>query len=96
MIGAVMIAQALPDRGDEVAEFLRHLARQVRQESGNLRYDVCRYADDPSRFLVFEEYVDQAAFDSHMAAPHLAEAATKLPPLLASPLEVRLYEAIAG
>ena len=39
-------------------------------EPGCLRFDVTVDAANPNRFLLFEEFVDEAAVDAHRAAPH--------------------------
>lgn len=45
-------------------------ARNTRLEPGNLRFDVCRATDDPTRFLLYEVYVDEAAFAAHQTTEH--------------------------
>ncbi len=43
--------------------------RSIR-EPGNLRFDVLRAADDPTRFLIYEAYLDAAAAAAHKETPH--------------------------
>lgn len=40
-----------------------------RAEPGNLFFDVL-VGDAPTEVVFYEAYVDEAAFDAHMAAPH--------------------------
>lgn len=40
------------------------------REAGNLRFDVLRSVDDPSRFILYESYVDEAAAKAHKLTPH--------------------------
>lgn len=40
------------------------------REPGNLRFDVLRDADDPTRFLIYEAYLDAAAAAAHKETPH--------------------------
>ena len=61
---------ALPDRADEVAALLRGLTIDVREEPGNRVFTGLQKREDPSRFFVYEEYDDQAAFDAHVGAPY--------------------------
>lgn len=43
----------------------------LRDEPGGLRFDVHRATDDPTRFFLYELYVDRAAFEvAHRSAPH--------------------------
>lgn len=60
---------ARPGEGDRVAELLRGFADAVRAEPGCVVFDATRLADDDHRFFVYEEYVDEAAFQAHLANP---------------------------
>lgn len=55
---------------EQVSELIRELAERVREEPGNVVFDVTRRADDENSFFVYEEYVDEAAFQQHIAAPY--------------------------
>ena len=39
-------------------------------EPGNLRFDVLRATDDPTRLLLYEAYVDAASAAAHKETPH--------------------------
>ena len=43
-------------------------AQSVSAEPGNLRFDVYRREEEPTRFFVFEIYRDRAAFETHLGA----------------------------
>ncbi len=43
-----------------------------RAETGNLRWDVWRDQADPTRFVLDELYIDNAAVAAHRASPHFA------------------------
>ena len=43
------------------------------REPGCLRFDILRSADDPTRFVFYEAYVDEAAAHAHKETPHYAE-----------------------
>lgn len=66
----------------EVAELISAYAEAVRQEPGNVVFDVYTRADAPDQFFVFEVYRDQAAFDSHLAAEKGATFNDALEPLI--------------
>ncbi len=68
----VVIAQYRARAGEagRVEEALRKMVSPTRAEPGNLDYQVFRDPGDPSRFVLFERYADEAAFDAHRAAPH--------------------------
>jgi autoinducer 2-degrading protein len=40
------------------------------REPGNLRFDVLRATDDPTRFIIYEAYRDAAAAAAHKETPH--------------------------
>ena len=61
---------------EEASRHLRELARQTRQEPGNLVYNAHRSLEDPQRFLIYELYRDEAALEAHRATPHFAAHAT--------------------
>lgn len=42
----------------------------VNDEPGCLRFDVIQDAADPNRIWLYEVYVDEAAFQAHLEAPH--------------------------
>lgn len=61
---------ALSDRLAEVERLITGLAHDVHQEPGNLEFTVYQRAEDPCRFVVFEQYADTAAFEAHISAPY--------------------------
>ena len=66
--------RAAPGKADALAAFLVEQAAEVRRrEPGCLAYRVHRSTTDPDLFVFYETYVDDAAFDLHRSARHLAE-----------------------
>ncbi len=47
-------------------------AAALEQEPGCLRFDVCENVDDPDRFVLYEVYADDAAWDAHPRTEHFA------------------------
>ena len=65
--------RAAKDKGDALAALLTEQCAVIRKaEPGCLVYRVHRSTGDPGLFLFYEMYADDAAFDFHRAAPHLA------------------------
>ena len=58
-------------KDDEVAAVLREMSAFCNsdQEPGCAMYIVNRAADDPRHFLLYEQYVDQAALEAHTQTP---------------------------
>jgi autoinducer 2-degrading protein len=40
------------------------------REPGNVRFDVIQLAEDPTRFVLYEWYADEAAATAHKDTPH--------------------------
>jgi quinol monooxygenase YgiN len=58
--------------GDEqiIADVIETMTPLSRQEPGCLFYQAQRSLDDPRTFFLYEQYVNAAAYDDHMATPH--------------------------
>ena len=61
---------AAPGRGEEMKAALQELAAATTQEAGNICYRL-HTTDDPDEFIIYEQWKNQAALDSHMATEHL-------------------------
>jgi quinol monooxygenase YgiN len=65
--------RAAKGKGDALAALLKEQAAVVRKnEPGCLAYRPHRSTKDPEQFYFYEQYKDEAAFDLHRKAPHLA------------------------
>jgi quinol monooxygenase YgiN len=65
--------RAATGKGDALEALLVEQAGVVRAaEPGCLVYRVHRSTADPELFLFYETYADEAAFEAHRKAPHLA------------------------
>ena len=53
----------------EVRSVLTDYAAHVRAEPGNEVFECYQTEDAPERFVVYEIYTDEAAFQAHLAAP---------------------------
>lgn len=61
---------ARPGEEGRVAELIAGLAKDVRQEPGNVVFNAHQERDDPTKFFVYEVYADEDAFQAHLAAPY--------------------------
>jgi (4S)-4-hydroxy-5-phosphonooxypentane-2,3-dione isomerase len=64
---------AKPGEEEAVAEALLRLVEPSRAEPGNLVYQPHRDPSDASVFMIYEQYVDEAAFKTHLESDHLKE-----------------------
>jgi len=73
MLTCVVVYTFPADKADEAATLLKALGAESRAEPGCSRFDVNRSVEDPSTFVLYEEWTDQAALDTHYATPHFAK-----------------------
>ena len=63
---------ARPGEEAAVAASLAALTEATRAEPGNLVYQPHTDPNDPRVFMLYEQYVDEAAFQAHMDSEHFA------------------------
>ena len=80
---------ARPETREELASLLMALVAPTRAEAGCINYDFHVDAADPCVFVFYENSVDRAALDAHLAMPHLQPLFGQLDRLLARPVEIR-------
>ncbi|TCL67169.1 putative quinol monooxygenase [Rhizobium sp. BK251] len=80
------VLTAKEGRAGELEELLRGMVGPSRAEDGNIRYDLWRDAELPTRFMLDELYLDEAAAAAHKASRHfqhylsrIGELADRLP-----------------
>jgi quinol monooxygenase YgiN len=61
---------AKPGEEERVASALRSMMPPTRAEPGCITYVAHRSLDDPRRFFLFEEYVDEGGLRAHMETDH--------------------------
>ncbi|MCX5052657.1 MULTISPECIES: putative quinol monooxygenase [unclassified Streptomyces] len=67
---------------DEVARLLGEYALKVREEEGNLAFDVYTKTSHPRAYWIFEVYRDEEAFQAHLKAPYGGPFNAELTPLI--------------
>lgn len=70
MVTVIARYVALPGKGDAVAAVLARHVAATRAESGCLQFVAERSAEDGDRFVLYERYRDDVAFDAHRDSPH--------------------------
>ncbi len=58
---------------------------ETRKEAGNLRFDVLQQTEDPSRFFLYEAYVDSDAVKAHKETAHYLKWRETVAPWMAEP-----------
>lgn len=88
--------RAKPGKEAELQEHLLRLVPQTRTEAGCIDYDLHRLQDDPSMFVMYENWVDRGELDKHLQMPYMRAFGAALPDLLRSPLELQLLDTLSA
>jgi quinol monooxygenase YgiN len=94
-ITAIALLKAAPGAEDKVRAQALSLVEPSRAEPGNISYTAYVNPEEPGSWIVFEEWADRAAFEAHLASPHLTAALAAGPDLLAGPPAEHVFEAAA-
>jgi quinol monooxygenase YgiN len=94
----VLIAMLKAQKGKEkkVEEILKGMIPNVQNERGTLRYILHRSRKDPTEFLFYEEYLDQAALDLHSGTSYFKDLGKNLNGLLDGAPKELLFDAVAA
>jgi len=66
-----------PGHDEEITQGFHKLQSATRQEPGCIAYIVQRSRQNPNRFLVYEQYKDEAALQAHRDSQHFKQFATE-------------------
>ncbi len=92
MVVLVVTWMAKVGREAEMAAVFSKLSEESRKEPGCVMFLAHRHKTEPRRFLVYEQYKDDAALEAHRATPHFLQYAKKELPKLGDRVEGNLYE----
>ena len=82
---------------DRLADFIEATRKNHEasvMEPGNLRFDVLQLVEDPSRFILYEAYRDEAAAKAHKETPHYAAWRDAVADLMAEPRQGVRYDGL--
>jgi autoinducer 2-degrading protein len=86
--------RVLPDRLGEFLEASRANHAGSVREPGNVRFDVLRDPSDPTHFVIYEVFVDEAAAVAHKATAHYLAWRDRVAPMMAEPRHGDPWEAV--
>jgi quinol monooxygenase YgiN len=74
-MSVTIVAKIKAKQGSEqqLEQAFRAMISKVRGEPGTETYVLHRSVQDPTTFVFYEVYKDQAAFEAHGKTPHMAE-----------------------
>lgn len=84
-LSLVAFLYAQSGKENELAERLLALVERSRAEAGCINYDVHQSDDDPTVFVMYENWTERAALDLHFTMPYMREIVADLPDLLRAP-----------
>lgn len=83
-----------PERIDDFIAATRDNHLHSIQEPGNLRFDVIQQADDATRFVLYEAYVDAGAAAAHKQSAHYLKWRDAVADWMASPRQGVSYRGL--
>ena len=95
MVVLVVTWMAKQGHEKEVVSVFTKLTEESRKEPGCIMYVVHQHKTDLRRFLVYEQYKDDAALEAHRASPHFLQYVKKELPKLGERVEGNVYSAIS-
>ena len=94
MFIALVRIHVKPDRVDDFKRMIRANHEGSIAEPGCLRFDVAQSKDDPTRFVLWEWYVDEAANQAHKTTSHYLTFRTAMGDMMAEDRVSELYMGI--
>jgi len=94
VVVAVMKTKAGKEKEFENA--IRELMANVEAEEGTLVYALHRAKKDPTQFLMFEKYVNEAAFAQHGSSPYFKEIFGRMASMMDGAPKIEIYEELGG
>lgn len=91
--GYVLLVRFRTKEGQQRAfvDAMRSAVVSTRKEPGNRQYEFYVDQDDPLNFVLYEEYADAAAFETHRVRPEITEFLAAIKPMLQSAPDVTFW-----
>ncbi len=83
--------QVVKGKENEYLSLVEPLIKASKTESGNLAYSLYQSTQNPSEFLVYEEYINEDAFNKHCETELFQSFGEKVKPILAKDIQVKIY-----
>ncbi len=85
MIATLVFVDVLPEFVNDFEEITKYNHENSRKEAGNVRFDVLHDNNDPTKFVLYEVYVDTDAAAAHKATEHYNKWRETVAPMMATP-----------
>jgi (4S)-4-hydroxy-5-phosphonooxypentane-2,3-dione isomerase len=94
-IYGVTALDVVPNAAKDGAALLKAYRDGSLKQPGNLGVTLLQEADWPNRFIIYEGWKDQAAYEANEKSTHTAQLRDKLKPIAAAPYDRRNYSVIS-
>ncbi|MFZ5856594.1 MAG: putative quinol monooxygenase [Chloroflexota bacterium] len=95
MLIQVVYLEVQPEKREAFLAEARANVQASRAETGVMQFDLLQQNDDPTRFMLYEVYRDEAALEAHRHTPHFQRWAEQGVPLLTGERVRVLYREVA-
>ena len=85
MIATLVFVDVKPENVEDFRAITLYNHENSRKEPGNVRFDVLQDNNDPTKFVLFEVYEDEAAAAAHKQTEHYNKWREEVAPYMASP-----------
>ncbi len=85
MFAIIVSLDVKPENIDEFIAITKYNHENSRKEPGNIRFDLVQSNDDPTKFNLYEVYVNEAALDSHKKTEHYIKWRDTVAPFMNTP-----------
>ncbi len=94
-IYGVTALDVMPGAADQGVALLRRYRDGALRQPGNMGVTLLQEAGWPNRFVVYEGWKDQSAYEANEQSVHSSELRDKLKPMAAAPYDRRAYHVVA-
>jgi quinol monooxygenase YgiN len=95
--GAIYVVthiDVIPPGTDACMAALKTMSVDIREDRGNISYDVLQQTDHANHFTVVEKWADRKAAEAHAMAPHTRAFREQLKPIVGALYDERFYKAL--
>lgn len=93
-IGIIATLKIQADKNAEFETIFSELEAAVRANEPGNNFYACHRTDDPTVYIVMEQYKDQAAVDAHRTSDHFKTIGAKLGGVMAGRADVKTVHSI--
>ena len=93
-IRVLAFIEANKGQGGELISHILTIVEPSRKEEGNIAFVPHVSIDKPDQIVVDEIWTDKEALDNHFNQQHIKDILPRIQPLLAKPLDVRIYSEV--